>query len=528
MSMRKFTIRVLTALLLSGVVCVTAAAKDRVLLVGIDEYRSRYVQDIEGCVNDTQLLREFLISKLGFRDDDIEILVNEQATEAAIRKAVQRWLIEDTQPGDRVFFAYAGHGTRVPDEEDGDEEKDGMDEALAVHDVAPKEPIMFSKPVIPASGYIRDDEVSRWIASLHGRQVVMLFDSCHSGTISRGMGGNAEHGSRFLRFRAEETTRGKEDAYSPDYNKNPKSRDMSVATEGFLDSTVNGVVVVSAARADQEAFPIFTRKYGRKQGALTYLFVEKQLGGLIPVENLQSILNDGMEELKREKLLGRGRNGQYQIPQVEIYSHQQAALPIFGGVTDAGWTAAPAVALFNPLSKAKVEIWTADNRTSYSITKLVGNGRRGEMIPLVVRTSSPGYLYIWVFSRDEQGGVAKCLFPSEHDKNNSVMASTYSFPRCIGGKENCAADELYEYFADEPEGRDVWVALVTDTPLKLRAGSYAYSWAEAFHRIGLEKVQTALSQYAVSATMRGGGIRPAQKPTVTDWQAGVVVLNAYK
>jgi len=525
--MRRRATELLAAALLVAAACVAASAKDRVLLIGIDEYRSHHVQDIEGCENDALLLREFLKEKLGFRDSDVRLLLNEQATEAGIRAAVQRWLVDGTQPGDRVFLSYSGHGTRVPDLS-GDEDRDGMDEALAAHDVVPREPVRPGEPVVPAGGYITDDEVSRWIASLHGRQVVMLFDSCHSGTISRGVGGKAQHESRFLRFRGDGRGAGRQDVYSPDYNRSAQSRDLSVVTEGFLDKTVNGVVVVSAARADQEAFPVYAHRYGRKQGALTYLFVEKQLGGLVPVEGLQAALGEGMEELKRAALLSRGRNGEYQSPQVEIYLRQQAALPIFGGAAGSSWTAAPQVALHNPLSRAAVEIWTADGRRDYSITKRIGGGRVGEVIPLKVRTSAAGYLYLWVFSRGAAGGVAKCLFPWRRDRNNYVRPGTYSFPRCAGGGEDCAPAEMYEYFASEPVGQDVWVALVTDKPLELREDDYEYTWAEAFRHIGLEKVQAALSGYAATATTRGGGVRPVQRPTVSDWQAGVVVLNAVR
>lgn len=512
-------------LVLSMLACapLVSMARDRVLLIGIDDYENQNIKDIEGCENDTKLLKAFLISQLGFKEGDIKVLINKQATESEIRNFVLGWLIGDTRPGDRVFLAYSGHGTRVPDES-GDEQKDGMDEALAAYDVRPREPVRKGRPVIPESGYILDDEISRWIADLHGRQVVMLFDSCHSGTISRGANNNAGLGSRFLRFKEEEVAREKGDVYSPDYNKSSRSRDMDTATEGFLDKVVNGVVIISAAKADQEAFPIFAGKYARQQGALTYLFVEKQLDSLVPIEKLQDTLSSGMDELKQAKLLTRGGNGEYQVPEVEIYS-QQTALPIFGGPLKTSWTTAPEIALYNPLSKTKVEIWTADKRQAYSITTRNKYDQPGETIPLVVKTSDPGYLYIWVFSRNDE---AKCLFPSKFDKMNFVKAGTYTFPRCVGGKEKCADEDMYEYFASKPEGFDVWVALVTDQPLELRTDDYTYSWAEAFQRIGLEKVRVALSEYVKQATSRGGDVRLVQKPMVAAWQAGTVVLNAYK
>jgi hypothetical protein len=523
--MRKSSLRVVAAAFALACFCAAAHAKDRALLVGIDVYENPRFK-ARGCVNDTILLRDFLTSKLKFDKDDIHVLKNSEATADAIREEVRNWLVKDTRPGDRVFFAYAGHGTRVPDEPNGDEVQDKMDEALAVYDVEPRLPIIRGAPVIPARGYITDDEVSRWIGDLHGRQVVMLFDSCHSGTISRGVSGGSAAPSRFLRFSDDEDSEGTRAVYSPDYDK-PTSRDMGEYTEGFLKTAVEGVVVISAARADQEAFPIDASKYKRMQGALTYLFVEKQQDGLIPVGGMQDALNEGMEELKRAGLLARGRNGQYQSPQVEIYSQGLAALPIFGGMGVASWTLAPQIALHNSLSKTEVKIWTGDGRNDYSITKSIRSRGQGETIPLLVRTSRPGYLYIWVFSRGEHGDVASCLFPSKFEEDNAVKAGTISFPRCRDGKQTCEEKDRYEFYAVEPEGSDVWVALVTDEKLDLRDSGHVYSWADAFDRIGLEKVQEALSKYVTQATTRGGAVGLTVRPTVADWQADTLVLKTH-
>jgi len=125
----------------------------------------------------------------------------------------------------------------------------------------------------------------------------------------------------------------KETIYSLDYNTSPIYRDANTVNEDFLDGLVNGAVVISAAKADQEAFPILAAKYGRIQGALTYLFVEKQQEKLVPVRSLQDILGRGMNELKQANLLPVGGSGQYQLPQVEVYGYEQNELPIFCRLT---------------------------------------------------------------------------------------------------------------------------------------------------------------------------------------------------
>lgn len=499
----------------------SAVAKDRALLIGIDDYQNPIVAHLSGCENDTTLIRDFLISKLGFKEQDIKILINAAATEANIKRMVQEWLIADTKGGDRVFFSYSGHGARVPDIS-GDEYQDHMDEIIAVYDVRPKEPIIEGKPLLPAGGYIIDDEISEWIASLFGRQVVMLFDSCNSGTISRGPA-NSGFESRFLSVRNESNSQ--QTIYSPDYNKSPKYRDANTINEEFLDGIINGAVVISAANADQEAFPILAAKYGRKQGALTYLFVEKQQEHLLSLRSLEASLRTGMKELQQANLLRAGGNGQYQVPQVKIYGYEQSDLPIFAGLPTSGWTSALEIALHNPLSKASVSLWTRDNRRSYSLSKLDEYNRPGEMIPLSVNTSQGGYLYIWVFSETNQ---AKCVFPSTHDHKNFLEAGTYSFPRCKEGKTDCPPEEIYEFAAIEPEGDDLWVALLTEKPLALRNDDYVYTWAEALESIGLPAVEAAIRNYAKQATTRGAQARLLRVPVVTSWQAGSIVLHTYR
>jgi hypothetical protein len=494
----------------------SVVAKDRALLIGIDKYRGPFVKDLFGCENDTKILRDFLVNKLSFRDEDIKTLANESATESNVRNTVQQWLIDDTKWGDRVFFAYSGHGSRVPDIS-GDEDRDHMDEVIALYDVRVKEPLISGKPLIPATGYILDDDISRWIAGLFGRQVVMLFDSCNSGTISRGPG-NQGFESRFLSL----SNSAKETVYSPDYDTSPKYRDVSTVNEDFLDGVVSGAVIISAARADQEAFPILAPKYDRMQGALTYLFVEKQQEQLVPVRSLQNILSRGMDELKQTNLLHMGGNGQFQIPQIEVYGDELNELPSLAGLPSSGWITALGIALHNPLSKASVSLWTRDNRRSYSLSKLDEYNRLGEMIPLSVNASQAGHLYVWVFSERNE---ARCLFPSIHDHKNFVEAGTYSFPRCKEGKKDCPPEERYELFAGKPEGDDLWVALLTEKPLTLRSDDHVYTWAEALESIGLPAVEAAINNYARQAATRGAKSRLLRVPVVTSWQAGSMILN---
>src|SRR5215475_11220184 len=122
-------------------------AKDRALLVGIDtyKYKAAGVPDTPGCVQDAKTMKEILTSRFNFSEGSIHQLLNSEATSARIKEELQSWLIKGTEPGDRVFFLYSGHGSQLPD--DNGDEKDGLDETVAPYDVNPE----------TGSGEIRDD-----------------------------------------------------------------------------------------------------------------------------------------------------------------------------------------------------------------------------------------------------------------------------------------------------------------------------------------------------------------------------------
>jgi uncharacterized caspase-like protein len=179
------------ALLLCALVgTVPVHAGDRALLVGIDHYEDSRVPATPGAVLDARSLADVVRDRFGFPAGSVKLLIDQEATSERIVQELQSWLIAGTQPGDRVFFFYAGHGSQLADD-NGDEE-DGKDETLAPYDVR------------PATGEheIRDDALNGVIAQLSGRRAVLVFDSCHSGTVTRGIPTDGElpqgGGTRFL------------------------------------------------------------------------------------------------------------------------------------------------------------------------------------------------------------------------------------------------------------------------------------------------------------------------------------------
>ncbi|KAI7866353.1 caspase domain-containing protein [Spinellus fusiger] len=150
--------------------------RKRALLIGIN-YTGTSNQ-LNGCVNDVNNVKDFLISLYGFKENDMVILTDDQETPAFIPTrenilAGMDWLVHDNQPNDSFFFHYSGHGGSVVDL-NGDE-ADGYDETIYPSDFESFE---------GTSGQIIDDIMhDRLVKPLcKGCRLTAIFDSCHSGT----------------------------------------------------------------------------------------------------------------------------------------------------------------------------------------------------------------------------------------------------------------------------------------------------------------------------------------------------------
>jgi len=101
------------------------------------------------------------------RGFESEVLLTREATAGAVTDAIRRASQELTS-GDFFFCTYSGHGGQVPDR-NGEESPDGMDETW----------VLFDRQLV-------DDELySLWHGFEQGVRILVLSDSCHSGTMTR-------------------------------------------------------------------------------------------------------------------------------------------------------------------------------------------------------------------------------------------------------------------------------------------------------------------------------------------------------
>jgi hypothetical protein len=246
-----------------------AGQTKRALLIGIDDYASEgkprykplnvqkpkgqesYISrwdlptwsNLDGAVNDVQAMKELLLSaKFGFSKDEpyMHVLTNREATRDSILKAMLSYLVEKPSKGDVVVFYYAGHGSQR-------------------YNSQTSKPEHLDETIVPSNANtgqfdIRDKEIRRIFnqALDKGVKLTAIFDSCHSGSIARGM---VMGKVRYLAYDPR-------DANDPD--------DKTVAPEDRQD---NAALVFTATQHDQLANE-FEGLDGKPHGSFTVALIE--------------------------------------------------------------------------------------------------------------------------------------------------------------------------------------------------------------------------------------------------------------
>jgi len=135
----------------------------RALLFAINNYPGTQ-NDLNGCINDQTDVEKML--NTSFPGFTISKFKDSQVTTKCFKDQI-RQAIAVLRPGDILLVHYSGHGTYTYDKS-GDE-ADGYDEAVYLFD-----------------GMVIDDDIGNALENIpDGAIVVLLFDSCFSGTVTR-------------------------------------------------------------------------------------------------------------------------------------------------------------------------------------------------------------------------------------------------------------------------------------------------------------------------------------------------------
>ena len=236
----------------------------KALCIGINDYPGTHM-DLQGCVNDAQDWAAALAAR-GYATTS---LLDSQATKAEMVAAMSD-LIGAAVKGDTVVITYSGHGTYQPDT-DGDE-ADGLDEALCPYDIQLKH------------AALTDDEIHDiFLSRKPGVRLLLISDSCHSGTVTRAAPADPEADGARPRFMPMGN-------WLPD-DQLPKTRAGGVAAHVAAPSSASpflraysrqlGDLLLAGCKEGPNNFSYDARINGRFNGAFTY-YALKTLKALPP------------------------------------------------------------------------------------------------------------------------------------------------------------------------------------------------------------------------------------------------------
>ncbi len=299
-----------------------AEATKKALLIGIDVYlpenaiavnsSGRSWVNLDGCVNDALSIKAILTSKYGFDEHNIDFLANEKASRDGIINAIKQ-LINTSERGDIVVIYYAGHGSQIKN-------------------TASTEADMKDETMVPSDSYlgkpdIRDKEMNELFYQLSQKGVILtvIFDSCHSGSVGRGLTGYE-----------------------------PKSRHMAPVTGAQVndpsvvhDLTANDVLIISAAQDDETAKEQQDEQ-GNPHGAFTFALIQalKTLPANAPAikifESTRAVIKyngksqepvfEGNDVRKNSSLIGTARETVSNVTTVAILKNESKdAITVQGG-----------------------------------------------------------------------------------------------------------------------------------------------------------------------------------------------------
>ncbi|CAK0766136.1 metacaspase-1 [uncultured Gammaproteobacteria bacterium] len=416
------------------------------LIIGINDYPLPQHR-LRGAVTDARNMERLLIDSFHYQPDQIKLLIDRDATRDAILTAWKTWLIAGTKPGDEVFFYFSGHGSQVPDL-DGDE-PDGLDETLVPADVGDDGQGGWANMII-------DDEIDKLLAQLTDRHVTIVVDSCHSGTITRGMGvgvGNED---------------GRKDFPPVAGHPSPQpisTRAVDAGRKGssFVEARPN-LVVWSAVAPDQVALE--ENKANPISGVFTTRFIrgvrdkaaDANGDGVVSVAELHDYLQRESEAYCQSRLSCRAGLTPTLEATRDLLPRPATAT---GGVAPPRPAPQQVAAAPQTVQQEATALLTSTNPDNVTLEILPAiTSRIGQPVRFRITSASEGYLLVLdVNAANQLTQIFPNQFAQRQNHDNRIAANRpLTIPDATYG---------FEFTASEPTGEGLLIALVIRDPLQL-------------------------------------------------------------
>jgi hypothetical protein len=234
------------------------------LHVGVNNVDASHYDGWDGALNACEFDANDMQSIASSRGFESTVLLTQEATSHAVVRAMER-AAQELDAGDLLLVTYSGHGGQVPDRDDGDsDEVDRSDETWLLYD-----------------RQLVDDELyGLWATFRPGVRILVISDSCHSGTVTRNIDADVPNAV---------ADRGTAETQSPRYRAMP--RDVMIATYRNNKAQYDQIQK-STPNADEAGDAVGARVLLLSGCQDDQLSLDGFSNGLF-TENLLSVWNDG-------------------------------------------------------------------------------------------------------------------------------------------------------------------------------------------------------------------------------------------
>jgi uncharacterized caspase-like protein len=144
------------------------------VVIGVGEYDSRQIPRLRYATRDADAMYEFLTKSGGYAKDHVLLLTETSQTKPTllnIKRALGDFLARRAGRDDMVLIYFAGHG--APEIDVAGAESDGLSKYLVPQDGDPDSLYTSALPM---------DEIQRIFARIQAERILLLLDTCYSGT----------------------------------------------------------------------------------------------------------------------------------------------------------------------------------------------------------------------------------------------------------------------------------------------------------------------------------------------------------
>lgn len=144
------------------------------VVIGVGEYEKSTVPRLRYAVRDAEAMHQFLVTDGGFAKERVVLLTDRTATKPTlinVKRALGDFLARRAGRDDMVLIYFAGHG--APEVDVTGAETDGLAKYLVPRDGDPDSLYTTALPM---------DEIQRIFARIQAERIVLLLDTCYSGT----------------------------------------------------------------------------------------------------------------------------------------------------------------------------------------------------------------------------------------------------------------------------------------------------------------------------------------------------------